>query len=167
MRRPLDEIAVRALARGLALVGALSIACRGAATPGGQASPTSAVAPSPPARSVQVEADEVVIEGRWTPIEGETASATKPNAVRVVCRRAERSCKEDLTRPSNYPGGDPVQDVWQYRVDEWTAWGKPVGRMVAVRREGARQIEIRVSLSGLAAEKVVIDKGVVTRSRLD
>ncbi len=146
-----------------ALVACLAVGCRGAATP----PPVPAGKISPPPRSVLVQDDRVVIEGRWSPIEAGPKSPAIPNAVRVVCVRAERSCSEDLTRLSHYPGADPVEDKWQYRVEEWTALGKPAGRMVASRREGATQVQIRVSLSGLAAEKVVIDKGAETRWRLE
>jgi hypothetical protein len=148
-----------------ALVTALLTACGGAPTPASK--PPSAGAISPPPRSVRVERDEVVVEGGWFPVQTGARSSAPPNAVRVVCRRAARSCKEDLTRPSSYPGADPIQDVSQYRVDEWTTWGKPAGKLVASRREGATEVQIRVSLSGLAAEKVVIDKGVETRWRLE
>ena len=90
-----------------------------------------------------------------------------PNAVRVVCTRAERSCKEDLTRLAGERGGEPVHEMLEYRIDEWTKWGKPAGKLVASRREGGAQVEIRVSLSGLTAEKVVIEKGRETRWRIE
>ena len=90
-----------------------------------------------------------------------------PNAVRVVCARDQRSCKEDLTRLAGEPGAEPVHETLEYRIDEWTKWGKPAGKLVASRREGGAQVEIRVSLSGLAAEKVVIEKGRETRWRIE
>jgi len=151
----------------LAVVGALSLACRGGSPAGGKAPGSSAGAFSPPPQSVHVEPDEVVAEGRWFPIEAGPEAAALANAVRLVCRRAERSCKEQLTRPSNYPGADPVQDVFRYRVEEWTKWGKPAGRLVASRREGTAEVAIRVSLNGLAAEKAILDKGTEIRWRLE
>jgi hypothetical protein len=118
-------------------------------------------------RSVRVEADSVVIEGRWFPIEAGHESLAYPNAVRVVCTRAQRSCKEDLARLAGKGGAEPLHEVLEYRIEEWTKWGKPAGKLVASRRDGGAEIEIRVSLSGLAVEKVVIEKGRATRWRIE
>jgi hypothetical protein len=112
-----------------------------------------------------VEQDRVVVEGRWFPIEA--GSLAVPNAVRVVCVRANRSCKEDLTRLTEGPGGKPVHEQREYRVDEWTQWGKPAGKLVASRRDSANPVEIRVSLSGLTAEKAEISKERETRWRIE
>jgi len=144
----------------------LAVACGGAPAPGSKPAPEEGRI-SPPPRSVVVQEDRVVIAGRWYPIEAEPKSPAIPNAVRVICVRVERACKEDLTRPSTYPGAEPVHDLLHYRVEEWTAVGQAAGKLVASRREGATEVEIRVSLSGLAAEKVVIDKGEETRWRLE
>jgi hypothetical protein len=157
---------MRSLA-GAALVASLATACGGAAAPGSESGASKAGTISPSPRSLLVQEDRVVIEGRWHPIEPGPKSPAILNAVRVVCVRAERSCTEDLTRSSTYPGAEPVQDVLQYRVDEWTKWGKPAGKIVSSRRADAIEVQIRVSLSGLAAEKVVIDKEGTTRWRLE
>lgn len=114
-----------------------------------------------------MEADSVVVEGRWFPIEPGPASPVVPNAVRVVCGRAGRSCKEDLTRLAGEPGAQPVREVLKYRIDDWTKWGKPAGALLASRRDGETRIEIRVSLSGLVAEKVVIEGERETHWRIE
>lgn len=109
----------------------------------------------------------MVVEGRWFPIEAGPKSPVVPNAARVVCTRAERSCKEELTRLAAGATGDGLHETLEYRVREWTKWGTPAGKLVASRREGATEIEIRVSLRGLAAEKVVMERGGETRWRLE
>ena len=109
----------------------------------------------------------MAIEGRWSLTAAQETSRVIPNAVRVVCVRQERSCKEELTRPAADPGADPVHEVLSYRVEEWTKEGKPAGKLIASRREGTTEVEIRVSLSGFAAEKVVIDKKNETHWRLE
>jgi hypothetical protein len=60
-----------------------------------------------------------------------------------------------------------VREALSYRVEEWTKWGTPAGKLVASRRDGNVEVEIRVSLSGRAAEKVLIETGVETRWRLE
>jgi len=60
-----------------------------------------------------------------------------------------------------------VEDDFAYRVTEWTKWGQPAGRLVATRRDGTATVEIRLSLSGLAAEKSLVDKGAEVRWRLE
>jgi len=145
---------------------ALSMACGGAATSGCKgAAPAGGIAPLP--RSVRVAQDTVVVEGGWFPIEARPELPVLPNAVRVVCGRAERSCREDLTRPADERGAAPVHETREYRVDEWAKWGRPAGKLVASRRDGGTQVEIRVSLSGLTAEKVVIGKGRETHWRIE
>lgn len=143
----------------------LSIACAGGTTPGKTATPAGGVSPLP--RSVQVDQDTVVVEGRWVPIETGRESPVLPLGVRLRCTRAVRSCQEDLTLPSRERAEVPVQEVFQYRIAEWTKWGTAAGKLVATRREGATQVEIRVSLSGLTAERVVIEKGLETRWRIE
>jgi hypothetical protein len=145
---------------------AVSIACGGAAKPGSkQAPPTGTISPLP--RSVRVEQDSVVVEGHWYPIEAGPESLVVPNAVRVVCGRAPRSCREELTHLASEAGAEPVHQALEYRIDEWTRWGTPAGKLVASRREGGAQVEIRVSLSGLTAEKAVIEKGRQLRWRIE
>jgi hypothetical protein len=173
--RLLDRLTTAALglcARrgGVALVtvvcGTFSIACDGSTKPGSKQTPLAGtISPSP--RLVRVEQDTVVVEGRWFPIEAGSESPVLPNAVRVVCARAQRSCKEDLTRLAGESGVEPVHEALEYRIDEWTKWGKPAGKLVASRRDGTGQVEIRVSLRGLAAEKVVLEKGRETHWRIE
>ena len=146
------------------LLGILAMGCQRSSQAPGTQPPEGRGATSPLPRSVRVEPDSVAVEGRWVPIEAGVAAT--PNAVRVVCSRAERACNEDLARQSSAGGAD-VRETWKYRVEEWTKWGTPAGKLTASRREGAVEIEIRVSLSGLAAEKVVIDKGRETRWRIE
>lgn len=151
---------------GIALGAALSLACGGATTSGSKAAaPASTISPLP--RSVRVEPDTVVVEGRWFPVEAGPESPVPPNAVRVVCARVRRTCDEDLTRLADEHGAEPVHAAFEYRIQEWTKWGTPAGKLVAFRQEGGAQVEIRVSLSGLAAEKVVTDKGSETRWRVE
>jgi hypothetical protein len=157
-------VRVRAI-RCAVLVALLTVACR-ATAPGSKADGDDGAISSPP-RSVVIKDDRVVIEGRWYPIEVPPTSPVITNAVRVVCVRGERSCQEDLTRLSTYPGGEPVHDLLKYRIEEWTPADKPAGKLVASRREGATRVEIRVSLSGLAAEKVVMQNEGETHWRLE
>ncbi len=148
------------------LVATLSMSCVGTPGPGFKAAaPAGGI--SPPPRAVRVEQDSVVVEGRWFPIETEPPSPVVPNAVRLVCGRVERSCKEDLTRLAGASGAELVHEVLKYRIDDWTKWGKPAGRLLASRRDGLTQIEIRVSLSGLTAEKVVIEGERETHWRIE
>lgn len=138
-------------------------ACRGGSRPGDKPSAPEGAAPP---QSVRVEADEVWLEGRWLPVDaGEAAALANP--VRIVCKRPSGAFRETLTRPSKYPGGEPVQDDFAYRIAEWTKSGQPAGRLVASRREGTARVEIRVSLSGLVAEKSWLDKGAEVRWRLE
>jgi len=139
-------------------------ACRGGAKPGDEASSAAA---APPPQSMRVEQDAVAFEGRWLPVEAGDEAATLASVVRFACKRAAGTCRETLTRASRYPGGQPVQDDFTYRVLEWTRWGQPAGRLVASRREGTATVAIFVSLSGLAAEKSFADKGTEVRWRLE
>lgn len=148
-----------------AVAGSLAIACGvppvSGSKPAGQPRGI-----SPPPRVLEVHDDRLLLEGRWYPIEPGPKSPPLPNAVRVVCVRAKRSCKEDLTRFSSAGSAESVHDVLQYRVSEWTR-GNRAGKLVASRQEGAVDVEIRVALRGGAAEKVVIKDGVETRWRLE
>jgi hypothetical protein len=148
----------------LLALAALALACRGGSKPGEQ---SSAAAPLPPPQAMRVQPDEVACEGRWFPLEAGPEAPALANPVRLVCKRAAGSCLEKLTRPSKYPGGEPVQDDFMYRIAEWTKWGQPAGRLVAARREGTATVEIRLSLSGLAGEKSFLDKGAEVRWRLE
>jgi hypothetical protein len=146
-----------------ALVGLLALSCRGPRTGGAGLAASAERSPRP--RSILVQDDKVVIEGRWSPHDAARGAAAAD--VRVVCVRSERTCREDLAALAAAPGSDDGQSVVHYRVDEWTRPDKAAGKLVASRREGAVVFEIRVSLRGLAAEKVAIDKGAETRWRLE
>lgn len=149
-----------------AFLAALSAACGSGSKPNPKPTPTTGtIAPLP--RSVRVEPDRVVVEGHWVPIEVEPRTPALPNTVRVTCSRGERSCTEDLTRLASPDEPKPINESLEYRVEEWTKWGKPIATLVASRRVGGTQVEIRVSLSGLAAEKVVIETGRETRWRIE
>ena len=106
------------------------------------------------------------MEGRWYPIEPSPKSPVFPNSVRVVCSRPERSCKEELTHLAS-ERTEPVRETLTYRVEEWTKWGTPAGKLIASRHDGGVASEIRVSLSGLVAEKVRIENAVETHWRLE
>jgi hypothetical protein len=139
-------------------------ACRGRAQAPERGS---AGAATPSAPAMRVEPDEVAFEGRWLPVEAGPEAATLASPVRLVCKRAAGSCQEKLTRPSKYPGAEPVEDDFAYRVTEWTRWGQPAGRLVATRRDGTASVEIRLSLSGLVGEKSLVDRGTEVRWRLE
>jgi hypothetical protein len=137
--------------------------------------PVTAPLALPPARSFKVQEDSVAFEGHWVPIGAAPTASVTPGrppaplgagAVHVLCSRAEHWCREDLTQAAA-AGAEPAHQTLEYRVEEWTKWGTPASKLLAVRHEGEMAFELRVSLSGLAAEKVVFDKGVETRSRLD
>jgi hypothetical protein len=59
-----------------------------------------------------------------------------------------------------------VSETLDYRVREWTK-----AKLVAVRRSGLTEVELRISLTGSAAQKVVIDnkggRGIETYWRLE
>jgi hypothetical protein len=127
---------------------------------------------STPARSFNVQEDSVAFEGHWVPIGAAASASATPGrstaplgagAVHVLCSRPEHWCREDLTEA----GAEPAHQTLEYHVEEWTKWGTPASKLLAVRHEAATAIELRVSLSGLAAERAVVDKGVETRWRLD
>jgi hypothetical protein len=103
---------------------------------------------SPPARAIRVDADKVVIEGRWQPVASASDSPAPENAVRAVCTRVEKRCREELTTVAG--GGSPATEIFEYRIREWTK-----AKLVATRRSGAYEQTLRVSLTGLAAEKIV------------
>ena len=120
---------------------AVAIGCGG--------SPPDASVSAPP-RAMRVEENDVVIEGRWSPVEEAVASAVAPNSVRVVCARALQRCREELTTSPS--GQKTVTETLDYRVREWTK-----AKLIAGRRSGAAEMELRISLTGSAAQRVVID----------
>lgn len=63
--------------------------------------------------------------------------------------RSERRCREELTTVRT--GHPPATETWEYRVREWTEW-----KLTAARPEGPQEVQLRVSLIGLAAEKVTV-----------
>jgi hypothetical protein len=119
---------------------------------------------SPPPRAIRVDEATVVIEGRWHPIEATADSPIVMNSVRAVCVRADRRCREDLTTTPE--GAAPVTESFEYRVKEWTR-----AKLLAARRKGADEVIVTVSLTGLAAEKVLVkaegDRDAGTRWRLE
>jgi hypothetical protein len=104
---------------------------------------------SPLRRAIQVDDATVVIEGRWHPVEATAHSPIALNSVRAVCVRADRRCREDVTTTPE--GAAPVTESFEYRVKEWTS-----AKLVATRRKDADEVIVTVSLTGLAAEKVVV-----------
>jgi hypothetical protein len=115
---------------------------------GGSTPPDASV--SAPPRAMRIDENEIVIEGRWSPVEEAVASAVAPNSVRVVCTRSLQRCREELTTSPS--GQKTVTETLDYRVREWTK-----AKLVAGRRSGVAEMELRISLTGSAAQKVVID----------
>jgi len=105
-------------------------------------------------RAIRVEEGTVTVEGRWAPIEPEGAPPLL-NTVRVVCRRADRACREDLTTAAAAGGSPPTREQADYEVREWTP-----AKLVAMRRTAAGdEVELYVSLLGQAATKSLAKKG--------
>ena len=90
----------------------------------------------------------MTIEGGWYPIAEEVAASHVANTVRVTCLRTTRRCREELTTARD--GASPLVESFDYRVGEWTR-----AKRVAARRDGPDEVQIRVSLTGLAAGKTV------------
>ena len=134
--------------RGL-LFAVLSLSVAACQGPRGASNPEAAVqaSASPPARAIRVDPDVVVIEGRWYPIDAAGVSADVSFVVRATCVRTERRCREELTTVG--AGHAPTTETIEYRVREWTT-----RKLVAARPEGSEEVQLRVSLTGLAAEKV-------------
>ena len=134
--------------RALALLCAVATCCgrsgKSASTP---ESPGAQLAPPP--RAIRIEADSIVLEGRWHPT-GEGAD-TLPNSVKVTCARGERRCREELTTARE--GQAAMTESFQYGVTEWTK-----AKLVAVRRASGSEVELRVAFTAAAAEKVTIAK---------
>jgi hypothetical protein len=125
-----------------------AVACKGS---GGSSSPEAAVPSeaSPPPRIIRAEQGSVVIEGRWHPVEASEASDDVTYLVHATCVRSERRCREELTTVR--AGHPPATETREYKVREWTDW-----KLLAVRPEGPEEVQLRVSLTGLAAEKVTV-----------
>lgn len=135
----------RNLGGALAAFVTVLVACGGCAGPGSRQAPGDLLAA--PVRAIRIEAHSVVIEGRWHPEEATADSPVVPNSVRAVCTRAERQCREELTTAP--PGKGPVVETFDYKVSEWTN-----AKLVATRRQDSSELQLRVSLTGLAAEKL-------------
>jgi hypothetical protein len=138
--------------RGWTLCGLLAlltaVTCK---APGGSSSPQAGVPnpATPPARVIRVDKSSVVIEGRWHPVDASVAPADVSYVVRATCMRSERRCREELTTVrASHP---PATETREYKVREWTDW-----KLLAVRPEGAEEVQLRVSLTGLAAERVTV-----------
>jgi hypothetical protein len=126
--------------------------CRGT-KPDGPPAAVEAERFSPPPRAIRVEKETVVIEGRWAPIDPGGA-APPPNAVRVVCRRADRTCREELTTAAPAGTPEPARERAEYEAREWTP-----AKLVAVRRtQAGDEVELFISLVGNAATKSVTRK---------
>jgi hypothetical protein len=127
--------------------------CRGS-KPDGQPVAAMADRVSPLPRAIRMEEGSVTLEGRWATIEPEGAP-TLLNTVRVVCLRADRACREDLTTAAAAEGSPPTRELADYEVREWIPT-----RLVAVRRTPAGDdVVLYVSLMGRAATKSVSRKG--------
>jgi hypothetical protein len=68
--------------------------------------------------------------------------------VKATCIRSERRCREELTRTEK--GQVPVAEVLECRIKEWTR-----AKLVAARQVGASEVQLLVSLTGDAPEKVM------------
>jgi hypothetical protein len=140
----------------LVALGAMPAACS-RSCPAPEAGTPGAEVTAPP-RAIRVAEDSVIIEGHWHPIE-ETG---KPfaNAVTATCVRSERRCREELTMATD--GRPPQRQSFDYKIKEWTR-----AKLLATRQEGSDETQLRVSLTGLAAERVMVarSKGREAESR--
>ncbi len=114
-----------------------------AATPASSAPPT-----TPSSREISVEANSVVMRGRWQPADAGSTAANNVS-VSVTCTRSEKRCREELKTP----GQEGKPELADYAVREWTAT-----KLVASRRTSVASVELRVAFTAAAAEKVVIQK---------
>jgi hypothetical protein len=133
----------------LALLAVSTGACQKARAPTQEATASPRPSLSPPPRAIRVEEGSVVLEGRWQEV-GTTASA--PNTVRVVCLRGPRTCAEELAT-AGADADDPQRQSITYQVKDWTKW-----QLRAVRRDEGKDVELRISIIGLAAQKVLVDR---------
>lgn len=158
--RPLRAI-IRTTARSGAGLLALLLANACHTTPPEARSVGSAQAQlSPPPRAIHAEGDTVIIEGRWQAIDG-AEGLPLMNMVRAVCNRARDTCREELSSV----GAEGVQEAvqhqsFEYQVKEWTKW-----KILAVRRSKRGTHELRISIIGLAAERVEKAVGAETENR--
>jgi hypothetical protein len=110
-----------------------------------------------------VEEDRVVLEGRWQPVAANSSSPSL-SAVRVVCLQRPRTCTEELSVLAEDPAVQ--RQPASYQIKDWTTW-----QLRAVRRDEGKDVELRISIRGLAAEKVLVDRsskgGSATRWRLE
>ena len=143
----------------------ICVACSKAAKPGSGVMPANGETPA--AAPIRVAQDEVVLEGRWAPENDQVDARAVGDTVRVVCNRSKGACDEELIHSSSQHGHRPAPEKLTYRVQKWTKWGIPAGSLLASRSEGGVEVVIRVSLSGLAAEKAYVGKGAETRWRLE
>jgi hypothetical protein len=103
---------------------------------------------SPLPRAIEIADDSVTLEGGWYPTAEADAASHLPNQVRTTCVRATRRCREELT--TSRDGASPSTDSFDYRVEEWTK-----ARLVAVRKDGSNEFQIRIALTGQAASKTL------------
>ena len=104
---------------------------------------------SPPPTAIRIADESVTLEGRWHPT-AEAASQV-PSIVKATCLRATRRCREELTTPRE--GASPLNESFDYRVEEWTK-----AKLVAARKDGPAEVQIRVALTGLTAGKTLTTK---------
>ena len=90
----------------------------------------------------------MTLEGGWYPIAEAEAASHVPNIVKATCLRSTRRCREELTTARD--GASPLTESFDYRVEEWTK-----AKLVAVRKDGPAEVQIRVALTGLTAGKTL------------
>lgn len=103
---------------------------------------------TPLARTVQISDDSVTLEGSWSPVAEAGSASRAPSIVKATCLRATGRCREELTTARD--GSSPITATFDYRVEEWTR-----GKLVAVRKDGPGEVQIRVALTGLVASKTL------------
>lgn len=97
---------------------------------------------------MQISDDGVTLEGRWYPVAEAGAASHAPSIVKTTCRRATRRCREEVTTARD--GSSPFTETFDYRVEDWTT-----AKLVASRKDGPGEVQIRVALTGLAASKTL------------
>jgi hypothetical protein len=119
---------------------------------------------SPLPRVIQIADDSVTLEGGWYPTAEADVASHVPNQVRTTCARATRRCREEVTTVRD--GASPSTESFDYRVEEWTK-----AKLVAVRKDGSHEVQIRIALTGQAASKTLTTgktrNAVETRWRLE
>ena len=101
---------------------------------------------SPLPRAILIAEESVTLEGGWSSTGEVDGASSLANTVRVTCVRATRRCHEELTTAR--AGASPLTESFDYRIEEWTK-----AKLVAVRRDGSGDVQIRVALTGQAASK--------------